>query len=104
MAVVVMLKRLRFNASQVDVARVVAPPLSVSWQMEPGMLPLSFPDLLEADEKRAEVFPRTSRRRISADDEFLLVHALQFDPRPAAPSRFINGVALLPDDPFGQSP
>ena len=51
--VVALLKRLRFNASQVDVARVVVAPLSVSWQMEPGMLPLSFPDLLEADEKRA---------------------------------------------------
>lgn len=50
----ILLKRLRFNASQVEVARVVVPPLTVSWEMAPGMLPLSYPDLIEADEKRAK--------------------------------------------------
>ena len=46
------------------------------------------------------MFARALRRRISADDEFLLFDAFELDPCAASPSGFVNGVALLADNPF----
>src|SRR2546430_4574543 len=41
------------------------------------------------------MFARACRRSVAADDKFLLVHAFQFDPSPAAAAGFVNGIALL---------
>src|SRR2546423_13790007 len=49
------------------------------------------------DEHRAEMLTRALRRREPTDDQFLFVHALEFDPRAAAPARFINRAAQFSD-------
>src|ERR1700693_4483511 len=45
------------------------------------------------------MFPRSAWWRITADDELLLVHALEFDPGAAPPARFINEIPALPKNP-----
>ena len=56
--------------------------------------------LVVADEQRAEMFSRARRRRVTADDKFLFVQNLEFDPCAAAPIRFVNGVAQFSDQSF----
>ena len=53
-----------------------------------------------ADQNRAKVFPRSLRRRVSANHEFLLVHAFEFDPRAASTPRFVRRVALFTNETF----
>ena len=40
------------------------------------------------------------RRGVSANDEFLFVDTLEFDPCAASPAGFVNGVAQFADDSF----
>ena len=48
-----MLQRLRFNAAQVEVVRVVAPPTIPFWEPGGAFIPLAFDDMLQAEECRA---------------------------------------------------
>ena len=50
------------------------------------------------------MFARACRRSVAADDKFLLVHAFQFDPSPAAAAGFVNGIALLAEKTFQATP
>src|SRR5262245_34935003 len=56
---------------------------------------LRFLPTVITDEYRAEVLPRALRRSVTADDEFLLLHAFQFDPRMAPMARLVGGIALF---------
>src|SRR5207253_5407819 len=58
------------------------------------------PFIVITDQQRAEMLTRTCRRSVTTDDKFLLVHAFQFDPSPAAAAGFVNGIALLADETF----
>jgi hypothetical protein len=50
---------------------------------------------VKADQERAEIFPRPFRFGVSADDEFLLLMKLEFDPCSAALSGLIPGTAAF---------
>src|SRR5436309_13802914 len=58
------------------------------------------PLIVITDQQRAEMLARACRRCVATDDEFLLVHAFQFDPSPAPAAGFVNGIALLADEAF----
>src|SRR4029077_1342443 len=56
--------------------------------------------LVVADENCAEIFACPLRRGVSANDEFLFVDTLEFDPCAASAAGFVNGVTLFPDNSF----
>src|SRR5436305_1040214 len=62
------------------------------------------PLIVITNQQRAEMLARACRRSVATDDEFLLVHAFQFDPNPATAAGFVNGIALLTDETFQTAP
>src|SRR6266480_333766 len=53
-----------------------------------------------AIENCTEMFARSRWRRVTADNEFLFVNTLQFDPNAAAPSGLIRRTALFSNNPL----
>src|SRR6266480_7921762 len=57
-----------------------------------------------AHEDRSEMFTRSLRRSVSADDEFLLADTFELDPCSASAAGFVNRLALLADKSFEAAP
>src|SRR5688572_3332809 len=53
--------------------------------------------LVVTDQQRAEMFSRALRWREATNDELLLAHAFEFDPRATPSARFVSRPALFAD-------
>src|SRR5205814_5640772 len=57
-------------------------------------------DLVISNQECAKILARSTRRSVTADHEFLLINAFDFDPDPTATTWLVNGIALFADQSF----